>query len=220
MPHRDPVTGEFVAASEMDFDDIEIASFQESLAVLAADIDGNANQDHPTPDNPTFSGVELIDYDEIVDRNEELHLLRAQHLMHVYVNATGANDGTARAAVEVSTSPSRQVAFGQDTFDPIGDSDVQRCLEAPGTEDSIDIVGRPLFGVAHAPFNEVGSGVSGGGSSGEDEYTLDGFPQPVGRFHPRDELFVNGALEASNVDDQALHIELVGQHVYGVVHSE
>jgi hypothetical protein len=43
------------------------------------------------------------------------------------------------------------------------------------------------------------------------------FPAEFGRFHPRDELFINGEFRAWNIDDAGIHAAVAGQHVYGVI---
>lgn len=218
MPHRDPDTGQFLAHDDA-YDDVEVVTWYQSVVVTAGDLDANASLNYPEPADPTFSGVELVDYDEVVDRNETLHLLRAQHRLSVYANSTATEDGSIRGAVEISTSPALQSVFDLDATErmPISDRTDVRRFNGVSTEDSIDLIGRPLEGQATAPFSDDSTGTSGGGSSGEDSYSLDGFTDPVARMHPRDELFLNGVLEASNITDQAIHMDVVGQHVYGVL---
>jgi len=215
MPHRDPETGQFVAHSNQ-YDDIEVASFGATVGIPAADLDGSAA--FTGGDGGLFEGLEIIDYDEIVDRNEELVLLSAHHALSVMVNSTETADGSVRAAVEVSASPSRSTVTLR-AQDQTG-SDLDGDVDGTGTfDDTIDLVGRPLIGAATGPFSDGSTGVGGGGAAAADRYEMAMAPAEFGRFHPRDELFLNGQFEADNIDDAGIHASVSGQHVYGV-HSE
>lgn len=216
MVHRDPETGKFVSDSGT-YEDIEAVSFSANLGIEAANLNGAAGfiggQTHP------FEGVELVDYDEVVDRNERLELLAASHSLFVMANSTETADGTVTAALEVSADPAltdatKFAARGSvDATDPSGQPVVGRSA----TDDSIDIIGKPLAATGHAPFSDGATGVGGAGSAGEDRYEADEFPGPMAEFHPRDELFANGQFTVWNIDDAGVHLTLTGQHVYGVV---
>lgn len=208
--------GQFVSVDEDMFSDIEVATFASNAGVTASDLDGETSFGGEAQ---VFEGIEVIDYDEIVDRNEELVLLAAMHSLVVYANSTETADGTVAAGVEVSADPSLTPATSRvvDTRNndlPPGDSQV---TGTGSTDDSIDLIGRPLSAVGHAPFSDGASGVGGGGSAGEDSISLSMAPAEFGRFHPRDELFVNGEIRAWNIDDAGVHANVSGQHVYGVV---
>lgn len=207
MPHRDPETGQFLP--ERDFNDIEVASFNSRVAVAAADLNGTTGTGG---ESDAFEGLELIDYDDLVDRNESLYLLRAEHRLTAYANSTETADGTVRAQVEISASPSRNlpqgVATGAISSPVIGGNK---------TDDTIDLIGRPMTAVGHAPFSDGATGVGGGGSAGEDSLVIENIPPEMGSFHPRDELFLNGLFVAWNIDDAAVHLDVTGQHVYGVL---
>ena len=208
--------GQFVSVDEDMLSDIEVATFASNAAVAAADLDGTTSLGGQVQE---FESIEVIDYDEIVDRNEELLLLDAKHSLVVYANSTETADGTVAAAVEVSADPSltdttgRVVEIRNNDLPP-GDSQV---IGTGTTDDSIDLIGRPLSAVGHAPFSDGSSGAGGGGSAGEDRLSLGMAPAEFGRFHPRDELFVNGSIRAWNIDDAGVHVNVSGQHVYGVV---
>ena len=217
MPHRDPETGQFVAGQHS-YKDIEVASFGATVGIPAADLGGGAAFTGGEVD--TFEGLQLLDYDEVVDRNEELVLLAAYHRLSPEINSTETADGSMRCAVEISASPALSEPTGQaasqadtDISGGTGDFD-----GVANFDDTIDIVGRPLSGTAYAPFSD-GSGVGGGGSADGDQYRLDMAPAEFGRFHPRDELFLNGRTEVDNVDDSGVHLMVAGQHVYGVRES-
>lgn len=206
MPRRDPETGQFVSGAQ--FNDYEVATFDARIGIEAANNGGGTGF---TGEFTGFEGVELLDYDELVDRNEVLHLLEAHHVVAVYANSTETEDGTVRFLGEVSASPARQ-SVGN-LASNVQDGDV---VGGISTDDSIDILGRPLTAVGHAPFSDSASGVGGGGSAGEDRVEVVHPPGPVARFHPRDELFLNGVFNTWNIDDSGIHAEVVGQHTYGV----
>lgn len=214
MPHRDPQTGEFVSAEEMErFDDIEVVTITAGAGVEASNLSG-ATSFEGTSD--PFEGLQILDYDEIVDRNEKLVLLSAHHSVSVFANSTESADGTVGCAVEVSSSPTRQSnGFVTGTAQySASDSEV---VGAGSSTDTIDILGRVLTATAGAPFSDSASGVGGGGSAGEDSYEVDDIPRQMAEFHPRDELFLNGEFQSWNVDDSGIHVTFTGQHIYGVV---
>lgn len=215
MPHRDPQTGQFVADDGMaGIDDIEVATFNAELGVQASDLTGGTG--FTGGDAEEFLGVEVVDYDEIVDRNEHLVLMEASHALNAYINSTSSADGTLKATAEVSAQPTlstNSYAVTTDTVNSENETGVGRGQQ----EDTIDLIGRPLSAVAHAPFNDTATGIGGGGSAGHDNYDTRTFPGEFARFHPRDELFVNAEIEVWNTDDSGVHLEVVGQHVYGVM---
>jgi len=211
--HRDPVTGQFTG-KEHSYDDIEVVSFEAGYGIQAADLDGGTG--FGAGSNEAFTDDEpLIDYDEIVDRNEELRLLSAEHVLDVFVNSTETADGTVASAVAITASPTRtggigQVSLSTDAVDPpvVGDN---------SSDDSIDHVGRQLVAVGTGPFSDGSTGVGGGGSAGTDEVETGPLPAEFGRFHPRDELFAVGQFSVWNIDDAGVHAQVSGQHVYGVL---
>jgi len=218
MPHRDPETGQFLSHDQTGYDDIEVASFGANAGIEAANLGGGTG--FGGGNNVQFEAAQIIDYDDIVDRNEALHLLEARHRLVVFVNSTETADGTVTGAVEISASPSlseptqdagRVEAIAELDGDVLGDT---------GDEDTIDLVGRSLVATAHAPYTDGASGVGGAGSAGVDRYEGDTFPAEMGRFHPRDELFVNGRFTVWNIDDAAVHLAVSGQHVYGVISDD
>jgi hypothetical protein len=214
MPHRDPDTGQFLPHDTAAYSDIEVATFAGNVGVEAANVDGSTG--FIGGQSPEFSGQVVLDYDEFVDRNEELVLLQAQHRLNVFANSTETADGTVSAAVEISADPAVSEATSRA---PIGNTATVdgSVVGASDNDDTIDLIGRPLFAVGHAPFSDGSSGAGGGGSAGEDRYTSSMFPAEFGRFHPRDELFLNGRLVQWNVDDAGIHANVIGQHTYGVV---
>lgn len=213
MVRRDPQTGQFQAGD--DYDDVEVVTFTADAGIMASEATGATGFGGQ---EMLFEGVPLIDYDDVVDRNESLQLLRAEHRMVVFMNSTQTADGTLVAAAEVSSSPSRSSQAAVNNSQ--NDLDESSGLNGVGTQfvtDSIDLLGRPLEAVATAPFSDGPTGVGGGGAGGDDTVEVVNPPGVVGQFHPRDELFLNGSLNLWNVDDAGGHIEVKGQHVYGVV---
>jgi hypothetical protein len=204
-----------LAHDDRPYDDIEVATFGAQIRVNASTLNGSANQD--LPNGAAFEGLQLIDYDELVDRSETLMLLTAEHRLDAYANATGLSDGTVRAEIEISASPVTQAAAAvqEDAETPVIGGSSARARST--MDDSIDIIGRPLLDVTQAPFNSTQSGLGGGGSSSGDRTQLRRPPAELAEFHPRDEIFANGFVECSNVDNQAIHADINGYHVYGVL---
>lgn len=206
--------GQFRASGET-FDDVEVATFGVNVGVEASNLGGGTGFEGGSI-NP-FEGVQVIDYDEVVDRNERLHLIHAEHLLVVWQNSTTTADGTVSAAVELSASPALSAPTLRATS-PVAGNVLDGVVTGFADEDdTIDIIGRPLTAVGTAPFSDGATGVGGGGSAGRDEYESSVFPAEMARFHPRDELFLNGRLIQWNVDDAGIHANVAGQHIYGVV---
>jgi hypothetical protein len=213
MPHRDPETGQFVAHSGS-YTDYEVVTFTAEAGTPASDLDGETDFNGEIIE---FEGLQVIDYDDVVDRNETLQLLSAHHVLEVYGNSTSTADGYITASLEVSSSPSKQAAEASPAQSEPYDTSGGVVRGGAETTDTIDLVGRPLIASTTTPFSDGASGVGGGGAGGHDAVDMDGPPGQVGMFHPRDELFVNGEYSVWNVSDSAIHAALLGQHIYGVV---
>lgn len=211
MPRRDPQTGKFVSGGE--YDDVEVVTFSGGVGVEAVDMTGATGF---TGERFDFEGVELIDYDEVVDRNESLELLEASHRIVVYQNSTATADGTFAAGVGISSSPARTSV--EATTTPNSGDDIEGAFVARSYKnDTIDLIGRPLEAVATGPFSDTATGVGGGGAVGTDEVIIGSLPEQIGQFHPRDELFLNGRVRGWNIDDAGVHVGFKGQHIYGVI---
>lgn len=213
MPHRDPATGKFVS-DDMEFNDIEVVSFNGTFGIEASNLDGTTA--FTGGDAGAIEGEPLIDYDDVVDRNEELVLLSAQHRLSTWANSTATSDGTVRTYAEVSASPVNTLQA------PVVDTALEGnslggTVGGAESDDTIDLIMRPLVATAHSPFSDSAGGVGGAGSAGEDNVEGNMFPQEYGRFHPRDELYANITLEVFNIADQGVHADISGQHVYGVM---
>jgi hypothetical protein len=219
MPHRDPDTGQFLPHDTAQYSDIEVASWGINVGVQASDLSGATG--FSGGDIDEFEGVQALDYDQFVDRNEELVLLQAHHSLVVYANSTETADGTVAVSAEISADPSLSSATnlvaGVSTNDSVPPDSVVTSNLEPEADDSIDIIGRPLYATGTGAFSDGSSGAGGGGSAGRDTVKSDMFPAEFGRFHPRDELFVNGEFRVWNIDDAGVHAGIAGQHVYGVV---
>lgn len=217
MPHppRDPETGLFMSPEKAGYDDVEMVTFDAGFGVEAANLSGGTG--FGSGDTENFEGALLLDYDDIVDRNERLDLLAAVHALVAFINSTETADGTLGVGVEISSSPSLSSVGNLKTAAQDADVDNANIVGLATNDDTIDIIGRPLQAVAHAPFQDSASGVGGAGSAGRDRTTLDSPPGPIAEFHPRDELFLNGQFDVWNVDDAGVHLNVMGQHLYGVV---
>lgn len=213
---RDPVTGQFLpeGATEQ-FDDVEVVTFQGNVGVEASNLAGNVGFNGELAQ---FEGEELVDYDDIVDRNEAVMLLMAHHALYVFQNSTATEDGVVEAIVGVSAAPSRTDVelLNHDTSAIAGATG--GAVGGARVEDTIDLVGRPLSAAGHSPFSDNTNQKGGGGSEGRDRVVIRGpLPEVVGRFHPRDELFMNGQIRTWNIADAGVHVQLEGQHIYGVL---
>lgn len=219
MPARDPQTGQYVSGSSgsSGYDDIEVVSFSANIGIPAADLDGTAGF---AGEAATFEGLQVLDYDTVVDRNEDLTLLTANHKMSVFSNSTQSEDGAVVAAVEVSADPSLTAVTNfaaNASQSDIPDSDI---VDGQATQDdTIDLLGRPLVAMAGGNFSDTATGVGGAAGEGRDEVYVSMPPAEFGRFHPRDELFLNGKFRVWNVDDAGVHVSITAQHVYGVTMS-
>lgn len=215
MVHRDPETGQFVSGDgQHRYEGIEVATFHADFGIQAADLSGATG--FAGGEGDQIEGIRILDFGDFCDRNERLKLLHAEHSLTAYINSTQTADGTVRVAAEISASPS---ASGGIHTIGTGDVDSSQDLAVGGatTDDTIDVLGKPLIATGHGPFSDGASGVGGGGSAGEDDAHLHYPESPVCDFFPRDELFVNANLEVWNVADAGVHGEVVGQHIYGVL---
>lgn len=217
MVHRDPETGEFVSADASRFDDVEVVSFAATVGIPAADLDGSTAFTGGVTEG--FEGLQIVDYDEVVDRNEELVLITADHSLSVMINSTETADGSVRGGVAISASPARLNVTDRTVLQTDNDLPGSTFDGSSRVDDTIDLVGRPLLAAATGPFSDGSSGAGGGGAAANDRITVEMPPAEFGRFHPRDELFLNGAVEVDNIDDAGIHLSVAGQHVYGVTHG-
>lgn len=192
------------------FDDIEIVNFDAHAGIPAADLTGGTTFQGGDGAN-TDPGLQVVDYDDVLDRDEEAVLLWGWHQLAAFINSTETADGSLHAAVEISSSPS--FSMGRS----LAGSDLQGNFDGRvNTDDDLDVLGRALRAFATGPFSDGASGVGGGGTGDSDEVTLETLPIDMARFHPRDELFVNLVVDVWNVDDAGIHTVTQGQHIYGI----
>lgn len=215
MVHRDPKTGQFVADGQS-FDDIETMTFSHHFRMEAADLDGTAGG--TMPQGEAFQGYQIIDLDELLDRHERAELISADHHMALMAPSTRTADGTVAASIEVSASPTQQIAGNMGpTGDNIGGDDYPLYGDG-GTVDTMDLVGRPLHAITGGPFSDGASGVGGSNTGATDEVKVDDLPGGY-EVDGRDELYLNGGMEVSNIADGAVVCKVTGQHHYGVLHD-
>lgn len=214
-PHRDPQTGQFVSSKELDqFDSIEQVHATSAYRVAAAAVGGQTGADFGQ--ETEFEGVPLYSLeDQVIDRGEVAALLWAHHRIVAYITSTQTADGTIRGAIEISSSPERQTVFelgpGMDDIgDQTGDFTVQ---SEELVDDTADVIGPALEAVGFGPITDGTNGVGGSGNAGTQDW--EGAPMVSPIFDDRDDMFVNGAIEHSNVADAALHVDAQVWHVYG-----
>lgn len=203
----------------MAFDDIEVVNFLAEIRIDASDVTDDNTISGDTEDFE--DGDPVVDYDEVVDRNEELRLLEAQHRMVAFVNggedATPSTQyGVVAVAAEVSASPARSDIARTGT-QPGGTTFSGNAIGRFFTDDTIDIIGRPLAAKTGQDFSDTTNGAGGAAGGADDAYVTTMFPGEYGRFHPRDELFVNGQIRMWNMDVAGVGVDVRGQHVYGVL---
>lgn len=211
-----------MAASEAaaQFTDIEVVTFEATYRIDANDI---TDTNTLAGDRHTVEGIPVIDYDNVVDRNEALHLLQAHHRLVCWVNggenATPSTQyGVAATAAEVSASPSQSAVSTINTTTTATDGEqVRQSPFSVGVQDdSIDLIGPPLSTKVGQDFSET-TGAGGANAEGDDDWASNMFPAEFGRFHPRDELFVSADMRFWNMDVAGFYAEVLGQHVYGVI---
>lgn len=225
MPHRDPVTGQFVSGSGRpgeQYDEVETVHFNEEVIVAAADLPGTTAGG--LADASQFEGILIYDADQIVDRHEVLEFIGGRHHLTCMITSTQTADGSLRATAEVSSSPEirgSELWVNPSGADPINDQNVSNLTgdEAQHNQlilsETVDLLGPALQATAHGPVTDGTNGVGASGSIESDQVVLG--PVPGGyMLDRRDELFFNGVIEASNVDDTSIIASLMGTHHWGV----
>lgn len=200
---------------QADFDKFEEAFFSQKFSVPAADLSGATGA--LFGEEGRWEGRGLYSLDDLIDRDQLAVMLLAEHHLEVYVTSTETADGTVRAEMEVSTSPAASEAVDLlDSANDVADTAGALPVDADGSGViTSDLVGRALSAVAFGPFSDGATGVGGSGVAGVDWW--EGVPVANPVFDDRDDLFVNGVIEASNIADAAIHADLHVRHVYGVV---
>lgn len=206
-----------------------IETIHATAAINYPDTEFDQASDGDFGEGAIFEGITLIDWDEILDRNEVAQVLSAHHSMVVYLKVPHDDGaaGQARGQVEFSASPAMQACHALDTtnldaiedLDAPGDSDDEDALEfqAITTEDTRDIVGPVLTASMYRGVNDATNGV-GIGPTLPQPVTWEGEP-PDFLLDDRDELFLNGVFEVDNVASGALNdgwMEVSAYYVVGV----
>lgn len=218
MPHRDPETGQFVDDEGGNYADrTEEVRFAQNVTVPANQVGGQTGEQLGQEGH--FDGVDLYDLGEVVERDELAYLDKAYHRVVAYVSSTSTEDGTIRAAVGVSTDPEMPdgvdgVGAAGTLSDVEGDYSFMSYDQNNPADTDISTVGPTLLAVGFSPFSSNSSGVGGAGTAGTDEW--EGSPSAEGRMDARDDFYFNGTIEQSNVDDAALHVDIVGWHQWAV----
>lgn len=231
MPHRDPETGQFVTSIDRrGFDQIETLR-----GYVAGNIEDGAFSDSSDGDfgeGAVVEGQTMVDFGEILDRNEVGHILEAHHWMTAYIkNPSEQTDlGVLRAVAEFSASPALQVGFALDEANltegepetPPGSADTVLDVDwlLNTTEDTQDVIGRPLMVVNQSAvrFVDLTNGVGVGQSA---SFNSDSWSGTVPDFEvdDRDEVYLNAVLEGDGIElvpDKSNWLEAQVYYVVGV----
>lgn len=228
---RDPETGQFTTGRR-GFDSIE--TLHSSVELSSDPVEYSANTDESFSNGQVFEGLELVDWGEILDRNEVGEVIHAHHRVVPYVQAP-SNDlvgqATLRAAIQLSASPARQAITATPNIvdmtliDDQGQApgsafDLPLVFEPSGQNDTRDIIGPNLLAVYHHGFEDRdltnGVGIGGGPQTLPAEW--EGTP-PDFVVDDRDEVYVNGAVEAqflSSTPGMVLRVEVDTYYVVGL----
>lgn len=208
-PHRDPQTGKFVSSRDHDFDRFEQLHAMDTLSVPAADLDGNTGQHFG--EESQYEGRELFDFETVLDRDEVGVIQWQAQQIVVYGLSSSTADGTVRGAAEFSFSPSNShilkvASASEDLDDQTGSGFDIEGVDTVFSSDTGDTVGRTLQAIGYSPFSDGATGVGGSGGAGIDQWEGPVMIDPV--VDDRDSLFHNGAIEASNVADASVHMDV------------
>lgn len=194
---RDPATGEFMSAQEAQFDDVEVVHANASIHVDGHTASASANEYANLTD---FEGVLLMDFDQFLDRHRVGTVVGLSAYMVVHAYHGGSDRSTTAASVEFSSSPAKRVADIApdsdleditDTDQVTGDLDSLEVFVE--TEDTFDVLTRPLVGASGAAFEDEGASAGGGSATGNLDRTDVALPGTE-EFDRRDELFLNGSI--------------------------
>lgn len=200
--------------SDLDWQDVEPVHIQTDFDVPAADLGGGTGQGFG--EGGAFRGVNLLDMEDLIDRDEMAILLRANIRSMAMAPSTQTADGSVHSVVEIATDDN-VIAAADTTLGPWEDVDdnggFQLTPQASSTnvaDNTDDIIGRVLESFSGSPFSDGATGVGGAGSTVIDEFDYL-YPVRDGpAFDQRDDLYINGFLEHSNVSDAAIHVATGG----------
>lgn len=228
MPHatdavvRDPDTGQFRKASEVQYDDYEVVAF-----TIEVHADGHIGDSLSLEygNRGEFEGLEVLDFDSILDRHRLATLIHVDLRGVLQFTQDGIVPAYALASVELSGSPSIRasgaVAVPDADRTAIEDvtgnfSDVTALVEL---DDTLDLPLRPLLMAANNGFEDTdatnGTGIGGAGAAGVDQAYG---PLPgTWQFDRRDELYLNGVLAHQNSQaGDEFTVEVAGIAAFGV----
>jgi len=214
MPRRDPETGQFVSDShtEASYGDVETVLFNQDFSVPASENSGSTGQNYGEGNG--WAGFELVDMGKVLDRDERAEVIRAMGRLVVTLPSTATADGTVRGIAEIgwSNGPVADdlTADYQDVDKPTGIQAAERSGDGDA-EESIDVLGRPMTATTGAQFSDSATGVGGSAGQGDDDFHVVHPPGFAPMVDERDILYTSGAIEVSNVADQASHAEIVGR---------
>lgn len=223
MPQRDPETGQFLSGGSAgdfgDYDRIDQIHNETDLTVPAADLEGGTAEGYG--EGMLFEGVELYDAETVLDRHEVGVVLWAAHRLAIVTPSTQTADGTARVASEWSFSPSVSSGTGAvEASTPIEDTMVQTgngftINRDSSVDDTADVLGPSLAAFTYSPFSDGVNGLGGAGGIESDSWEGSPVVDPV--VDDRDSIFLNGAIEASNIADGSISVDVRTWHVIGVL---
>lgn len=207
--------GKFRSIDEMAemFDDLEYLHYEE--LINSADNTTDATSQSLYGEATEFEGVEILDFDRIVDRHEVAHLLWTS--LSFDAEIIGEDDGPAnlRAALEVSADPALQVVTELDTTNAFDDQEGVTVVSEQSTDDTADLVVPPVELRASAYFTDETNNTGGGGDNATDD--VQGPVPGSWDFDRRDELYLNGVMEYHSVGDpDVAHVAVNGSFVFGI----
>lgn len=226
MPHSLPpgVTrgsdGKFVSTGEAArFDAVEYQTFTTTIEVATGDYTSSgAAEDFGVTSN--FEGVEVVDVDTLVDRHEIAHLLSVNTAISGYAHGSGISGVSAhRIGVELSASPSRAAigfALGSDVIEDqeSNQGDLTGIETALTVTDDADLVHRPIEVYMAATVEDDVDGTGMGGYVANDEAWGPGAGS--WDFDRRDELYMNGVVEANGDSAAPFGATITGQMAFGI----
>lgn len=216
MPHRDPDTGRFVAASVEDvpWHETRAVEGNVSVEIPAADLSGGTTIHEALTDDD----IEWADFDQVVDADEifELRLLQATVAFSIHTTATGQSFATAGYAIAenlqdrsaLQSPPFWNTTSEVDNYDIITDNRSASEILYAG---KVNAVAQTLDST-----NSLASGPGLGYDSFQIAYPDMDMQGPI--YDADDSLFAPVRFHTDAVSDMAVEINVTG-HVRGVVHE-
>lgn len=204
---------------EDDFDRFDNVNAAVDLSVPASDLGGGTGQTFGQQGD--FEGLTLFDLGDILDSDEIGVLLEAEHRLTSGILSTSTADGTALVSAQIASDPDLDTppspfAGPADIDDSSGNFNVESAGRRVAV--SNDVLGRVLTTISYAPITDGAQGVGGAGTSGTDKWHGTAVPSPL--FDVRDQIYVNGLIEQSNVDDASIYTKVNCQWTFGIMDLE